>query len=166
MPKTHFCKNFIDFVQCSETNSDKFEFGRYSICRKCRSLNSCKRKLEIQENIKDEKIKEQIKEVIKNEDLIEDKTIVDFVIDSRKIVSDVAQNSHIYKIKKEHINQNFNSFNENIKNLSIQLSSLNELVKNLEQRVKFLEIDNQEMREKLDIKEKIIQEGVTVLKHR
>jgi len=165
MSKIHFCKNFVDFVECSETDPSKFESGRYSICKKCRSLQSGKQKCKLREHEKEEKIKEQIKDIIKNDDLIEDKTIVDFVIDSRKIVSDVAQNSHVYKIKKEQINTNFNIHDEKINSLTDQINSLVEINKNYEKRIKFLENDIEKFKEMFNTKENIYKEEVTILKY-
>ena len=96
MPKIHFCKKISKVephVQCGETNSDKLETGRYSICRKCRSTNNSKNKDDDKE---DNLLREKIKHILLTEKLIEDQTI-------GEALSDILQKLkyHNEKIKEE-----------------------------------------------------------------
>lgn len=38
MPKTYYCNNIIDSIECGETDPEKFSPGRYNKCRSCRNL--------------------------------------------------------------------------------------------------------------------------------
>lgn len=63
MPKQYFCKNIINDIVCGETESEKFEKGRYSICKKCRAKSTydiVKKKREKEKEVKITEIKSSI----------------------------------------------------------------------------------------------------------
>ena len=60
MPKQHFCKKVENNIVCGEHNSENFEEGRFSICRKCRTRStyeSVKKKRDKDKELKIEEIK-------------------------------------------------------------------------------------------------------------
>ena len=63
MPKQHFCKNIENNIICGEIEPEKFEKGRYSICKKCRTrttYNIVKKKRETEKEVKLTEIKSNI----------------------------------------------------------------------------------------------------------
>jgi len=164
MPKIHFCKYYNEFIQCCETNPEKFEFGRYSICRKCRIIQNSIKRISKNEENKKEKIKETIKDVLDTEDLVEGKSITEFLNDSHKIVSDMAQNSYVYKVRREEINKFFELVCKDIDNLRKTMKELIVENDNHRKRIKFLESDVEKLNEKLNIKNSLSQTNVTILK--
>jgi len=59
MPKVHFCKRVEEGIICGQTDPEKFEVGRYSICKDCRRKEtyiSIKKKKVDDKEIKIEKI--------------------------------------------------------------------------------------------------------------
>jgi cellulose biosynthesis protein BcsQ len=63
MPKQHFCKTISDTVICGERDPEKFEPGRYSICKKCRTKatnNVVKKRRELEKEVKLKEIKSNI----------------------------------------------------------------------------------------------------------
>jgi hypothetical protein len=70
MSKVHFCKKYVDNVLCGERDSDKFEKGRYSICKECkkREIRLIQKKksgnaenvLSIESIIKEESLKDTV----------------------------------------------------------------------------------------------------------
>lgn len=60
MPKQHFCKTIQEDTICGEKDPEKFESGRYSICKKCRTKatnNIVKKRRELEKEARLEEIK-------------------------------------------------------------------------------------------------------------
>lgn len=160
MPKDYFCKKYNDFVQCCETNPIKFEPGRYSICKKCRIIASADQKRKKKEQSKKNELHNTIKEVFNTEKLINDKTIVDTLNDSIKIVSEVSYNSYFYKTKREDVNNNFTYLFEQQNKTNILINNIIENNKNLEKRIKFLEADLKSLTEENKILKQKLEKNI------
>lgn len=92
MPKTYFCKQYINGEACGESDPSKFIEGRYSTCRECRSrLQKKYTNKKIEEKVEQIDPKQQIRwlieDTIKKSLLIRGKTIVDFIISNDEILS-------------------------------------------------------------------------------
>jgi hypothetical protein len=69
MPKEYYCKNFIEGNICGEKDIDKFEIGRYSICKKCRNKSivdktNQRKQLDLIDKVKKIDPKENIQDVV------------------------------------------------------------------------------------------------------
>lgn len=100
MPKVYFCDKIFEGKVCGETNQDKFEKGRYSLCKECKKKQVYQIRKSKKEEDKDKKIKE-----------------VDLEGNLREIAADT-----IMKIPLK----NGDTIQENFKDLSREISSVRE----------------------------------------
>jgi hypothetical protein len=148
MSKVYFCKKLnSEFIQCGESDPDKFQKGRYSICKNCQKmeiyeLRRKKKELsELEELKKDDtesKIEKVVKRTLVKSPLIEGKSATDILSKSFKEISEISETSHVFKVKKDGLNQNFQILNSSINETKENYSKITSYCKQLEENDKIL----------------------------
>ena len=148
MSKTYLCEKIINFVKCGETDPEKFSSGRYSKCKKCRNIEIYEIKEKKKENHKieeenvldpDSNFKKLFEINFKKLPIHDGKTIKDIYEQILKEVSQISETSHIFTIKKDIINKNFENLCKKNDDLYNHFSNMNNYCRSLEERVKILE---------------------------
>ena len=114
MPKKYFCKYLEDFQVCSESRSEYFEVGRFSICRKCRAKKNKLSKDKKIESLIEERnnkidpskdIRYLIEDIILKYPLFGGKTILERFEDDEQEMSNMllSSSSKFEKIDQENI---------------------------------------------------------------
>lgn len=100
MPKQHFCKKYNENILCGEKDPEKFEKGRYSICKECK-------KKEIYAIQKSKREKQKLNEVITIDSVVKGEDLKDTIL-------------KVPLYNGETIMENFKSVIESIDNLRIK----------------------------------------------
>lgn len=114
MPKIHFCKNFNNSIQCGEKDPEKFEKGRYSICKSCRSKNSG----EARKDKKKDEMEERLKIIDPDEDFKFLFRYQKITLDNKHSIRDVIRSIfNENKQIKEELSQIRNQYNIILNNM-------------------------------------------------
>ena len=153
MPKEYFCRNRIDNIDCGETEIEKFEKGRYSICKKCRiqkisGKNSQRKHLDILDKIKKIDPKEEIQTVVEYSLKYKNFNFENSIFDNiQKITEDNRLIIEDINTQETHKNKLF----QNLDNLEKKYEQVRVVFNLMKERIQDLELDIIDIKKKINI---------------
>jgi hypothetical protein len=149
MPKRYFCKEIKDNKQCGETNLEKFEKGRYSTCKDCKSKYVL-RKITERKNLE---LFDKVRRIDPEEEI---RTVVDYalniksfdgdfsIVESIKNINEdnrkILEKINTSKVDKSKLFQNFDDLESKYDQVKIVFNIMKEKIESLESEVSEIKI--------------------------